>query len=64
MSCMYIECMETQKVSECRIALTMSVVQLAELDAYCVEMRKETGEPIARAEVIRMAIAEKLARLR
>lgn len=49
------------KVSEKRIALTMSAEELSDLDAYCAEGRRKTGEPFARAEVIRLAIARLIA---
>lgn len=51
----------TNKVSEKRIALTMSAEELSDLDAYCAEGRRQTGEPFARAEVIRLAIARLIA---
>lgn len=53
--------MEYMKSTERRVALTMSAGELAALDAYCADGRRRTGEPFARAEVIRMAIARLLA---
>jgi hypothetical protein len=50
-----------QKLSERRVALTMSPEQLARLDAYCATGRRQTGQPFARAEVIRLAIDQLIA---
>ena len=49
------------KLSERRVALTMPAADLAALDAYCVSLRKATGERIERAELIRRAISTMLA---
>jgi metal-responsive CopG/Arc/MetJ family transcriptional regulator len=51
-----------RKVSECRVSLTMPSAQLAKLDAYCAAQRKQTGNLMERATVIREAIDEMLAR--
>lgn len=53
--------MDQIKHSEKRVALTMSTQELRALDAYCAEGRRVTGEPFARAEVIRLAIAKLVA---
>jgi len=52
---------QTTKHSEKRVALTMSAQELRELDAFCAEGRRQTGQPFARAEVIRLAVAKLVA---
>ena len=46
-----------RKVSERRVALTMSAEELDDLDAYCAALRRATGENTERAAVIRKAVA-------
>lgn len=47
-----------QRVSEHRVALTMPTDELDALNAYCADRRRATGEPTARADVIRQAIRD------
>lgn len=46
------------KVAECRVPLTMSSEELDALDRYCSEKRRQTGELVRRAAVIREAVQE------
>jgi hypothetical protein len=50
------------RLSEKRVSLTMPAEELDALNAYCRQQRRETGEPIVRADIIRKAIREMIAR--
>jgi hypothetical protein len=50
--------MEQPKLSERRVALTMPSEELEALDAYCADMRRHTGDPYPRVEIVRQAIRE------
>lgn len=50
------------KVSEKRIALTMSSEEVAALDAHIEHIHRTTGGHIPRAEIIRQAIKELIER--
>lgn len=54
--------MDTAKLSERRVALTMPAEELAALDQYCASQRRATGDAVARADVIRQAIRELIGR--
>lgn len=53
--------MEQAKLTN-SLQLRLSDQELAELDAYCVALRRRTGAAVPRTAVIREAVQEKLAR--